>query len=148
MSEKKQISHKDLIVLMFVLQLETIHTVCYWYIPWLGFIYYGNVPDQPLDAFEVYAVLSLSLHVVASTAALLAILTRLAIADSIMVSGRPSARANTTDSLQLERLEVLDHMEQELGGSDHPSDPRSCVYRYARMALGDKGADKHCQHLG
>jgi hypothetical protein len=47
MSEKKQTSYKvlmGLIVLMFILQ--TIHNVCDWYIVWLGFIRYGNAPDQ------------------------------------------------------------------------------------------------------
>jgi hypothetical protein len=88
MSGKKQTSHKILmgmIVLMF--SLETIDTVCTWYITWLGFVYYGNMPDQALDALELDEATSLSLHVVGSMFFLLTTL-RLAIADSIMVRGR------------------------------------------------------------
>jgi hypothetical protein len=86
MSEKKQTSYKvlmALIVLMFGLQ--TIHNVCNWYIAWLGFVYYGNAPDQALDAFEVDEQISLTLLVAQSMFDLLATL-RLAIADSILVS--------------------------------------------------------------
>jgi hypothetical protein len=76
-----------LIVLMFTLQ--TIHNVCNWYITWLGFIYYSDVPDQALDALEVGGISSLPLLVVGSMFDLL-ITLRLAIADGIMVSSHRS----------------------------------------------------------
>ena len=72
-----------LIVLMF--SLETVRNACNWYTTWLGFIYYSDVPDQALDAFEIDGVISLSLRVVGSMEDLLTTL-RLTIADSIMVS--------------------------------------------------------------
>jgi hypothetical protein len=96
-SERKQTSYKalmGLIVLMFALQ--TIHNVCNWYITWLGFVYYGNAPDQALDALEGDGT-RLSLRIVISTVDLLTTL-RLAIADSIMVSTCLSHRANITNS--------------------------------------------------
>jgi hypothetical protein len=86
MSEKKQKSYKvlmGLILLMFALQ--TIHNVCNWYITWLGFIYYGDVPDQALDALEVDEARSFVFHVLGSMFDLLTT-WRLAIADSIVVS--------------------------------------------------------------
>jgi hypothetical protein len=94
MNEKKQTSYKvlmGLIVLMFALQ--TIHNICNWYITWLGFIYYGDAPDQALNALEVDPT-SLSLLVVDAIFILLATL-RLAIADSVMVSIHPSRPTNT-----------------------------------------------------
>ena len=86
MSEKKATSYMvlmGLIVLMFALQ--TIDNVCNWYITWLGFIYYGDAPDQALDALQVDETTSFSLHLVGSMIDLLTTL-KLAIADSIMVS--------------------------------------------------------------
>jgi hypothetical protein len=86
MNEKKQMSYKvlmGLVVLMFVLQ--TIHNICNWYITWLGFIYYSDMPDQALNALEVDQLVMLSLEVIVSIFDLL-ITMRLAIADSIMVS--------------------------------------------------------------
>ena len=126
MSEKKQTSYKvlmGLIVLMFALQ--TVHGACNWYTTWLSFIYYSNVPDQALDALEVDELTNLSLHVIDSIDDLLTT-SRLAIADSIVVSTHPSVPVNTTNSLQLEGLEVLDHMQQQSGkqqleNSNHPS---------------------------
>jgi hypothetical protein len=129
MSNKKQKQSKilmGLIVLMFTLQ--TIHSVCNWYITWLGFIYYGDAPDKALDALEVDEP-SLSLRVVGSMADLLTTL-RLAIADSIMVSTHMPLPSNTANSLWGEGLEMLDHMQQVLDGSNHPSDLPSWVYRY------------------
>ena len=84
-----------LILLIFALQ--TIHNVCNWYITWLGFIYYGNAPDQALDVLEIDGA-QLSLRVVASMFDLLTTL-RLAIADSIMVSTHLQLPVNTTNSL-------------------------------------------------
>jgi hypothetical protein len=37
---------------------------------------------------------------------------------------------NKIDSFSLEGLEVLDHMQQELDGSNCPSGLQHCVYRY------------------
>jgi hypothetical protein len=122
MNEKKHTSYKVLmvlIVLMFVLQ--TISNVCNWYITWLAFIYYGDAPDQALDALRVDETTSLSLLVIGSMFDLISTL-RLAIADSIMVSPHPPHIANTTNSLQPEGLEVLDDVEQELEGGNCPSD--------------------------
>jgi hypothetical protein len=62
---------------------------------------------------------------------------RLAIADSIMVSTGWPLPASMINSLQLEGLEVLDHMQQELDDSDCPSGLQHCVYRYV-MDLRDK----------
>ena len=118
MSEKKQTSYKvlmGLIVLMFVLQ--TIHNICNWYIPWLGFVYYSNAPEQALDALEVDDT-QILFRVIESMEDLLTTL-RLAIADSIMVSTRLSHPAKTNIH-ELEGLEVLDHMQQELDGSICP----------------------------
>jgi hypothetical protein len=137
MNEKKQTSYKalmGLIVLMFGLQ--TIHSVCDWYMIWLGFIYYGNAPDQALDALEGDTITNLSLRAVVPMLDILNML-RLAIADSIMVSIRPSFPTSTTNNLQIKGLEMLDHMQQELGSSNHPPDLQSWVYRYV-MALDDK----------
>jgi hypothetical protein len=109
MKEKKQTSYKvllGLIVLMFTLQ--TIHIICDWYIVWLGFIQYGDAPDQALDALEEDGA-KFSLRIVGSMTALLTVL-RLCIADSIMVSNYPSLPVSTTNWFQLEGLEVLDHM--------------------------------------
>jgi hypothetical protein len=130
MHEKKQTSYKvlmGLIVLMFVLQ--TVHNVCEWYTTWLGFIYYSNAPDQALDALAENPLSGLSLFVVSSMNDLLATL-RLAIADGIMVSPHPYIPVHTTNSLQLQGLEVLDHMQQELENSNHPSDLEYRIYRY------------------
>ena len=121
MSEKKQTSYKvlmGLIVLMFTIQ--TVHNACNWYTAWLGFIYYSTTPDQALDALEVDGLTNLSLYIINSINDLLTT-SRLAIADSIMVSTHPSVPVKTTNSLQLEGLEVLDHMQQELDGSNGPS---------------------------
>jgi hypothetical protein len=99
MSEQKQGSYKvlmGLIVLMFALQ--TIHTTCDWYILWLSFIYYGNTPNQALDALEVDPA-RVSLEVVRSMFDLLTTL-RLGIADSIMVRTGWPLPANMTNSLQ------------------------------------------------
>ena len=87
-----------LIVLMFALQ--TIHNICDWYIMWLGFIYYGDAPDQALDALQVDEGTSLILRLVGSMFDLLAVL-RLAIADGIMVSTHLSLPVNNANSLQL-----------------------------------------------
>ena len=98
MNERKQTSYKvlmGLIVLMFTLQ--TIDTICNWYITWLGFIYYGDAPGQALDALEVDGA-KLLLRVVESMIVLLTNL-RLAIADSIMVSTGWPLPANMTNSL-------------------------------------------------
>jgi hypothetical protein len=135
MSEKKQTSYKilmGLIVLMFTLQ--TIHNVCNWYITWLGFIYYGDAPEKALDVLEVDG----AVLVFQSILDLLTTL-RLAIADSIMVSTHLPLLANITNSIWFEGLEMLDHMQQELDGSDHPSDLQSWVYRYVMsVALHEK----------
>ena len=134
-NKKKETAYKvvmRLILLMFALQ--TIHNVCNWYITWLGFIYYGDAPDQALDALEVDGA-RLSLRVVASMFDLLTTL-RLAIADSIMVSTGWLFPANMTNNLELKGLEVLDHMQQELDGSNCPSDLQRCIYRYV-VAPGD-----------
>ena len=136
MREKKQTSYKVLmwlIVLMFALQ--TIDMICNWYITWLGFIYYGNAPDQGLDTLEEDGA-RLLLRAVNSMEALLVAL-RLAIADSIMVSISWLLPANMANSLHLEGLEVLDHMQQQLEGSNHPSGLQSWFYRYV-TARGDK----------
>ena len=85
----------SLIVLMFALQ--TIHSVCNWYIAWLSFIYYSNAPDQALDILEEDGAMLL-VRVVESMENLLTTL-RLAIADSIMVSTGWPLPANTTNSL-------------------------------------------------
>ena len=98
MNEKKQMTYKvlmGLIVLMFALQ--TIHNICDWYIAWLSFIYYSDMPDQALDALEDDGT-RLSLQVVQSIVDLLTAL-RLAIADSIMVSTGWPLPANMTNSL-------------------------------------------------
>jgi hypothetical protein len=147
MSEKKQTSSKilmGLIVLMYALQ--TIHSACNWYITWLGFIYYGNTPDQAFDALEQDGSTSLSLLVIGSMFELLVTL-RLGIADSIMVSIDPSLPTSTINSFQLEGLEVLDYMQQKLDGSNCPSGLQSWVYRYV-MALRTTQADKQFQLLG
>jgi hypothetical protein len=97
MTDKKQMSYKalmGLIVLMFALQ--TIDNIANWYITWLGFIYYGDAPDQALDALEVDGA-TFSLRVVASMTDLITTL-RLAIADSIMVSTSTLLPANTTNN--------------------------------------------------
>jgi hypothetical protein len=146
MNEKKQTSYKvlmGLIGLMFFLQ--TIHMICDWYIIWLGFIYYSNAPDQALDALKVDGT-RLSLRVVGSMEDLLTTL-RLAIADSIMVSIGWTLPANIANRLYLEGLEVLDHMQQVLDGSNCPSDPQCWVYRYVG-APGGQQTDKHFQGLG
>jgi hypothetical protein len=116
-----------LLVLMFTIQ--TISIACEWYIVWLGLIYYGDAPDQALPALEMDRATSLSLRVLSSIFDLLTAL-RLAIADSIMVSAHPLFFGKTTNNLQLEGLEVLDHMQLQYEGSDCPSDSQSCVYRY------------------
>jgi hypothetical protein len=128
-SEKKQTSYKvlmGLIILMFALQ--TIHNICDWYQTWLGFIYYSNAPDQALDALEENSQASHSIYIITSMENLLTTL-RLAIADSIMVSTHLLLPANTTN-LQLQGLEVLDHMQQQLENSNCPSDLKSRIYRY------------------
>ena len=84
-----------LIVLMFTLQ--TIHSACDWYIAWLGFIYYDNMPKTALDALRMDEA-NLSLRVVGSISHLLTTL-RLAIADSIMVSTHPLIPANAANNL-------------------------------------------------
>jgi hypothetical protein len=97
-NEKKQTSYKvlmGLIVVMFALQ--TIHNIGDWYITWLGFIYYSDVPDQALDALEVDGT-KLSLQIVDSMCPLL-ITMRLTIADSIMVSTSEPLPTNVIDSL-------------------------------------------------
>jgi hypothetical protein len=130
MSKKKQTSYKvlmGLIVLMFALQ--TVHNASNWYTTWLGFIYYSNAPDQALDALEVNSPISLSLRVVGSMENLLTAL-RLAIADSIMVSTHSLIPVHTADSLQLQGLEVLDHMQQRLENSNRPSNLECRIYRY------------------
>jgi hypothetical protein len=135
-NEKKQTSYKvlmGLIVLMFALQ--TIDNICNWYIVWLGFIYYDNAPDQALGALQMDETV-LSLRVVGSMTDLL-ITLRLAIADSIMVSTHPSSPTNTTNSLQIEGLEVLGHLRQKLDSNNHPPGLQSRVYRYV-MVLDDK----------
>jgi hypothetical protein len=110
MSEKKQTSYKVLMgLIVFMFALQTIDNICDWYIAWLGFIYYGDAPDQALDALEVDETTSLLLHVIGSMVDLLTTL-RLAIADSIMVSTHPAYTAKITNSLRLKGLEVLDHM--------------------------------------
>jgi hypothetical protein len=98
MREKKQTSYKvlmALIVLMLILQ--TIHNICQWYIVWLGFIYYGDMPEQALDALELDGTTSVSLRVAGPMLDLLTTL-RLAIADSIMVSTTLSFPASTTST--------------------------------------------------
>jgi hypothetical protein len=133
--EKKQTSYKVLMGLIFLMfSLQTIHNVCGWYTVWLGFIYYGDAPDQALDALEVDELTSLSLQVVGSMTGLLTTL-RLAIADSIMVSTHPLLPVTSIDSPQLEGLEMLDHMQRELDSSNCPSGLRYWVYRCV-MALG------------
>jgi hypothetical protein len=85
MNEKKQTSYKilmGLIGLMFALQ--TIHIICNWYIMWLSFIHYSDMPNQALDALEVDSITGLPLEVIESILDGLTTL-RLAIADSIMV---------------------------------------------------------------
>jgi hypothetical protein len=84
-----------LIILMFALQ--TIHNVCVWYITWLGFIHYGDVPDKALDTFEEDGA-TLTVRLATSLAVVLTTL-RLAIADSIMVSTHPSLPVSTGNSL-------------------------------------------------
>jgi hypothetical protein len=128
MSEKKQTSSKVLmwlIVLMFALQ--TIHNTCDWYIVWLGFIYYNEMPDQAMDALQSNGTTSLSLRLVGSMFSLLTTL-RLAIADSIMVRTLPPP-PETTNSLHCEGLEVLDHMQSQLEGSNCPSSLQHCICR-------------------
>jgi hypothetical protein len=137
MSKKKQASYKvlmGLIVTMFALQ--TIHNICEWYITWLGFVYYSDAPDKALDALHVDGVTSLSLQVIEAMNDLLTVL-RLAIADSIMVSSPTLLLGSTTNGIQLQGLEVLDHMQQKLDGSNDPSDPQSGIYRYV-MPFEDK----------
>jgi hypothetical protein len=137
MNEKQQTSHKILMgMIVLMLALQTIENVCNWYTAWLGIIYYGDAPDLALDALEVDDGTVLSLRVVESLGNLLTTL-RLAIADSIMVSTHLLLSTNTANSLRFEGLEVLDHMQQELDGSNHPSDLSSWVYRYV-MALWEK----------
>jgi hypothetical protein len=112
MHEKKQTSYKVLmgmIVLMFALQ--TVHNACEWYTTWLGFIYYSNAPDKALGALEGDERITLSLWVIGSMGDLLTTL-RLVIANSIVVNTHPLIPVHTTDSLQLQGLEVLDHMQQ------------------------------------
>jgi hypothetical protein len=118
MNKEKQTSSKVLlwlIVLMFALQ--TIDSICGWYIAWLGFVHYGDNLDQAVSALQVDEEISFSLHVLASMVDLLATL-RLAIADSIMVSTSTrlvchffSADANSyAFFLKLEGLEVLGYI--------------------------------------
>jgi hypothetical protein len=136
-SKNKQTSYKvlmGLIVLMF--SIQTIHNICNWYIAWLGFIHYSHIPDKALNALELDGETSLSLHVFDSMFILLAT-WRLAIADSIMVSTRPTLPASSTYSHRLEGLEVLDHMQQQLEGRNCPYGLQLRVYRYA-MAHGEK----------
>ena len=95
MNKKKQTSYKVLMgLIVLMLALQTIHVICNWYITWLGFIYYGNAPDQALDTLELHGT-SLLLQVVLSMVDLLTTL-RLAIADSIMVSTDWPLPANMT----------------------------------------------------
>jgi hypothetical protein len=97
-NERKQTSYKvlmGLIVVMFALQ--TIRNIGNWYITWLDFIYYGDAPDQALDALEIDG-LKLSLRVIGSMFDLFTTL-RLAIADSIMVSTGWPLPVNVIDSL-------------------------------------------------
>jgi hypothetical protein len=132
MNEKKRASYKvlmGLIVLMFGLQ--TIHNVCQWYIVWLGFIYYGDAPDQALDALEGDGA-RLSLRVVGSMLYLLTTL-RLAIADSIMVSTYLLFSVDIIDNLQRQGLEVLDYMQRQLEGSNCPSGPQHRIYGYVTV---------------
>jgi hypothetical protein len=87
---KKQTSYKVLMgLVVLMLFLQTVHNIGTWYIAWLGFIYYGDAPAQALEALEVDGTTSLSLHIISSILDLLTTL-RLSIADSIMVSARPS----------------------------------------------------------
>jgi hypothetical protein len=85
-----------LIVVMFALQ--TIHNICNWYITWLGFIYYSDVPDKALDALEVDDLAMLSLRILDSMFDLLTTM-RLAVADSILVSTGWQLPANMINSL-------------------------------------------------
>ena len=84
-----------LIFLMFALQ--TIHIASKWYVVWLGFIYYGEAPDQTSDVFQLDEAI-FSLHVISLICNLLVTL-KLAIADSIMVSTCLSFPSNTTNNL-------------------------------------------------
>jgi hypothetical protein len=132
-----------LIVLMFVLQ--TIHIACDWYMMWLGFIYYSEMPDQALNALQVNGTTSFLLRLLGSMFSLLTTL-QLAIADSIMVS-TCSSPLTSTNNHHCEGLEVLDHMEQQLENSNCPFDVQHWVYRYG-MIVKHKYADKHFQLLG
>jgi hypothetical protein len=92
---KKQTSYKVLMgLIVLMLFLQTVHNIGTWYISWLGFIYYGDAPAQALDALEVDGTTSLSLRIISSILYLLTTL-RLSIADSIMVSARPSLPTKT-----------------------------------------------------
>jgi hypothetical protein len=97
-NEKKQTSYKVLMGLILVMfALQTIHNIGYWYITWLGFIYYSDVPDQALDALEADGA-KLSLRIIGSLFFLLTTM-RSAIADSIMVSTGWSLLANMINNL-------------------------------------------------
>jgi hypothetical protein len=101
-NKNKQTSYKvltGLIVLMFALQ--TIRSVCEWYIVWRGFIYYTDAPDLALDALEGEKI-SFLIHVVESLGGPITVL-KLDIADSILVSTRVSIPTDTTNSLPLKR---------------------------------------------
>jgi hypothetical protein len=115
-----------LIVVMFAIQ--TIHSICTWYIAWLGFIHYSDMPDQALDALEEDG--TRFLHWVIASMDDLHTTLRLAIADSIMVSTGWPLPANVINGLWLEGVEVLDHMQQELDSSNCPSGLQCWVYRY------------------